>query len=150
MPDYSYPNLTAHTLVVDTNSTYLANTGHTPVVAPLSSPTLGLMMFLSSFQYTSGYIDPMYADAANKAGQAAYITSGAQAIQDKFVQDETRSGTGFAHSIGVTDTEMGIAGLTYKTLRKRELDLNGPKILEVKTTLQGTQTGGSLGLRYEW
>ena len=140
--------LTAQTLVP--NSSYLVNTTYTAPVTPVSSPTMGLMMLLSTFQYQTSYIDPMYSNAASQAGKAAYIQSGGQATQDKLTNVATEEGTDTAHSIGLTDMEMGIVGFTTKTIVKRQIDINGPKVCFVNTHLTATQNNASIGLKWNF
>lgn len=140
----------ACTLVPDTNSTYLYKT-HTPVIIePMSGSTMGLMMLLSTLQYQSSYLPSQYSDAANRAGQAAFIQSGGKAMQDKMTNMATKEGQSTAYSLGLTDFEMGATGLIYKTIRSKQVNIKGPSIGPVKTTLQGTQNSGTIGFKYEW
>lgn len=144
----TYSNLNACALVAEPNSSYLYNTHAQPVVIPLSSPTMGLMMLLSTFQYEAPYMNPTYSGAASEVGKAAFITSGGQAIQDKEIGVFTKDGTNFAHSIGLTDTELGMVGFTAKTIRRHELNINGPKVLGIKINLTADPQSGSIGLKY--
>jgi hypothetical protein len=113
---------------------------------PLSDPTMGLMMLLSTFQYQAPYMNPTYSNAASQAGKAAFVESGGQAVQDKFLKGETKDGMDFAHSIGLTDMEMGIVGFAGKTIRSRQINVRGPSIGPIRSSLTGTENSGSIGL----
>lgn len=140
---------TSCTLVAEPNSSYLSNTHSTSMVMPLSDPTMGLMMLLSTFQYQAPYMNNTYSNAASQAGKAAFVVSGGQAVQDKFVNSETKDGIDFAHSIGLSDTEMGIVGFAGKTIRSRQFNVRGPSIGPVKSSLTGTNNSGSIGFKYD-
>ena|ERR1035437_9151206 len=146
-----YTGLSAYTLAPEPNSSYLSYTKGSPVTAdPISGSTVGLMMMLSSLQYQAPTMNPMYSAAADKAGQAAFIQSGGQAFQDKFTSVVTKKGAIVAHDMGITDGEMGIVGGTYKAFRTRQIDLKGPKIYSVGTSLTMSGTSGILGVRYDF
>jgi hypothetical protein len=147
---FAYTGLTACTLAPDANSSYLANMTYKATPVPLSSPTMGLMMLLSTLQYQSPYMNPTYSNAASQAGKAAFMVSGGQGIQDNGLKMATKNGMDFAHSIGLTDTEMGIAGIGYKTYRTRQIDVNGPNIYILKSHLTINTDGGSIGLGWKF
>jgi hypothetical protein len=142
----SYATTNACTLVVEPNSSYLSNTHSTSMVMPMSDPTMGLMLLLSTFQYQAPYMNPTYSNAASQAGKAAFVVSGGQAVQDRFVNSETEDGIDFAHSLGLTDVEMGIVGFTGKTIRSRQVNVRGPSIGPIRSSLTGTNNSGSIGL----
>jgi hypothetical protein len=139
-----------NTCTVMANGSYLSNTGHIPTNPHLGGATMGLMMLLSSFQYQAPYMNPVYSNAASQAGKAAFMESGGQDTQDKFMKMVTSDGTKTLKDAGITDTEMGAAGLAVRTLRSRQLNLNGPKIYSVKSSLTADQNGASLGLRWDF
>lgn len=144
-------NTTAYTLMPEPNQTYLVQTKNVVVPAdPLSGSTIGFMMILSSFQYQPTVMGPMYSDAVSKASNAAFIVNGGQAFQNKATNYATRNGIDFAHSIGVTDTEMGIVGFSLRTIQRRQLNINGPKLYGVKANLIVGPSSDSLGLKYEF
>ena len=143
---YGNINLSAYTLVPD-NATYLNCYKSCPIAPqPMSGPTVGLMMLLSTLQYQAPYMNPVYANAASQAGKAAYIQSGGQAMQNKLTSQATDQTKDFAHSIGITDTEMGVVLGTAKVVRDKQLDVNGPKIYFIKTHLTVGEDHGSIGL----
>jgi hypothetical protein len=146
-----YMGLNAYTLVPEPNSTYLGHTSGSLVVAdPMSGPTMGLMMLLSTLQYQAPYMNPVYSNAASQIGKVAFVQSGGQAVQDKTLSFATKDGLDFAHSIAITDAEMGIVGLTLKTIRARQLNLNGPKFYSIKTDLTINQQTASMEIKYAW
>ncbi len=142
-------NFNARTLIVEPNSSYLSNIHTSPIMVPNTS-TMGLMMLLSTFQYQPSLMGPMYAGAAATAGKAAFITSGGQAYQDRLAAMVTKNVIDVIHSAGITDTEMAITLGTAKIIRDRRIDVNGPKLGSIKTSLTATLGSGSLGIKYEW
>lgn len=140
--DNIYSNTTASTLVSEPNSSYLGNIHSKPLVMPLSDPTMGLMMLLSTFQYQAPYMNGTYSNAASQAGKAAFVMSGGQDAQNKLA-DKSKD---FVYSLGLTNAEMGLLLGSAKTIRDRQLTINGPRIYSVKTNLTASQTGGSIGL----
>ena len=148
MSDLGYSSLSACTLIPD-NSSYLSNTHYSSPRA-MDSSTLGLMMLLSTLQYQAPYTSPTYSAAFSNVGKAAFMVSGGQAMQDKATaMAESGVKNGF-HSIGVTDTELGIPLGIAKVVRDKKLTVKGPRFYNVKTDLTATQTGGSLGISYGW
>lgn len=147
----SYANLNACTLVQEPNSTYLSHTSGTPTIAtPLSGPTMSLMMLMSTLQYQAPYVNPAYSNAAAQAGKAAFVETGGQAMQDRFIGIATTDGKNTAHSIGLTDTELGIFLISAKTLETHQLSINGPRIYSVKTSLTAKENSGSIGLKWDF
>lgn len=141
-----YTNINSYTLLSDPNTFYWSNTKNMGSITSINDPSIGLLVILSVFQYQTPYINPMYSEAANKASQAAFIQSGAQTAQDKISQ----IGIDFAHSMGVNDMEMGIFVGTVKTVKNRQMEINGPKLYSIKTHLTGTQNSTNIGFKYEW
>lgn len=147
---FSYQGLKAHTIVAENNISYLSSIHNTPILDPPGGATVGLMMLLSSFQYQAPYMGPIYSEAAANAGKAAFNLSGGQAFQDKFLSHMNNIGKDMVHSIGVTDTELGIVLGTLKTIRDRQLSVNGPPFHLIKTNLTAALGSGSIGVKYEW
>lgn len=138
------------TLIPSPNSSYLYNI-HSPVLQdPFSGSTMGLMMILSAFQYQPSGISQNYSNALNNASKAAFIQSGGQSMEDQFVSKTTVMFADTAHSMGLTDSEMGIVFGSAKIFKYKQMDLNGPKFYSIKTHLTINQNSGSLGLKYEW
>lgn len=146
----SASDLTACTLAVDPNSTYLNHIANIPTVQPANDPILGLMMLLSTLQYQAPYMNSTYSNAANQAGKAAYTESGGQQLQNNFVQKVSKEATETGHNLGLTDTEMGVLFETAKTAKTHKLDLNGPKVYFIKTHLTIEENKGSIGLGWNW
>jgi hypothetical protein len=147
---FTYTGLTACTLAQDANSSYLANYGHVATSTPMSGSTMGLLMLLSTFQYQAPYMSPTYSNAASQAGKAAFMETGGQAMQDKALKIVTDDGNSFAHSIGLTGTEMGIVGIGYKTYRSRQIDVRGPQISVFRSDLTLAQDSVILGLKWSF
>ncbi len=143
-----YSNLNAYTLVP--NQTYLSRTDLVHNQTPLNGSTLGLMMLLSTFQYQAPHMAPTYSNAASQAGKAAFIVSGGQSFQDKLIAIATNKTLDLVHSIGITNTELGVVFGTAKVLRDRKIDFNGPKLFLIKTNLTFTPNSANLGFKYEW
>ncbi len=151
MENLAYASNNSCSLVQQDNISYLYQTSHVPVIAdPLSGPVTGILMLLSTLQYQAPYMNPKYSDAAAQAGKSAYIQVGGQSMQDKTVSVVTNKGTGFAHSIGITDFEMGAVGGAAKIIRTKQINLRGPGLWGIKTTISATPNSGTLGFRYEW
>jgi hypothetical protein len=144
-------NTVAYTLMPEPNQTYLAQTKNVVVPSdPLSGSTVGLLMVLSSFQYQPSLMGPQYAGAVSQASQAAFIQSGGQRFQNNFTAVATKSGIDFAHSVGLTDAEMGAVGFTAKTVRSRQINIKGPKFYGIKSNLTLSPGIGNVGLSYGW
>jgi hypothetical protein len=143
---------TAFALDIDTspNSSYLSNLHSPDIKAPMDSTTMGLMMMLSTLQYQAPYLNNTYSNAVSQASKAAFITSGGQAMQDSIANNFTKNGLDFARSAGLTDTEMGIVGFTAKTVRSRQVNIKGPTFGPIKSSIQGTNNSGSIGLKWEF
>lgn len=148
--DSTYLNLKASTLAPTPNSSYLVNTGKVPTIGTTDGPTMGLMMMLSDFQYQAPYMNPTYSNAVSQAGKAAFVQSGGQAMQDKMTKYGTDNALKTAHEIGLTDTEMGIVGGTYKIYRSKQINVNGPKIAPINTNLTITQSSATIGLKWSF
>jgi hypothetical protein len=141
----------AYTLMPEPNQTYLVQTKNVVVPTdPLSGSTVGLMMVLSSFQYQSPTLNTTYSSALNQASHAAFVEVGGQAFQDKTTSYATRNGTDFAHSIGLTDGEMGLAAFTLRTVQRKQINLNGPKVYGIKGSLTLTPNSYNVGFKYEY
>ncbi len=147
---FSYPGLQASTIVSDTNSSYFNDTHLSIAPDPISGSTMGVMMLLSTLQYQAPYMGPMYSGAAGQAGKAALIESGGQAFQDKFLSVMGHKSKDVAHSIGITDGELGATLGTLKVIRDRQINLSGPRMYSVKTDLTINQSSGSMNFKYEW
>jgi hypothetical protein len=144
-------NTIAYTLMPEPNQTYLAQTKNVGIPQdPLSGSTIGFMMVLSTFQYQSPTLNPTYSGALSQASKAAFIQSGGQQVQDKVTSVVTRDGIDFAHSIGLTDVEMGTVGLTYRTIQRRQLSFKGPKFGGVRSNFMVSPGNGTVGLTYGW
>lgn len=149
MPNVVY---TANTcaLVNDANP-LIYQTSKVPVIAdPMSGSTMGLLMLISTLQYQAPYMNPKYSDAGEKAGHAAFIQVGGQAMQDRATNYATKQGQSTAYSLGLTDLEMGIVGGTYKTIRSKEFNVRGPRFWGIKPNLTATPTSANIGFKYEW
>ena len=147
MGNLGYSNLTAHT--VQPNTSYLSNTHTAPIADPMSGSTMGLMMLMSAFQFQTPYMNPIYANAATTASKQAYTLSGGQKLQDDLTNVAGKDAVNWAHVIGLTDGELGVAGGAAKILRDKKAVLNGPKINTVKTSLTIEQSSGIIGFKYE-
>jgi hypothetical protein len=143
-------NLTASTLAPTPNSSYLVNTGKVPVQGTIDGSTMGLMMLLSTLQYQAPYMNPAYSNAASQAGKAAFVQVGGQGMQDKLTKYGTDNALHTAHDIGLTDTEMGIVGETYKIYRQKQIDVRGPNIYPVNTHLTINQNSATLGFKWSF
>ncbi len=93
---------------------------------------------------------PMYSGAAGQAGKAAFIESGGQALQDRFLSVMVHKSKDVANSIGITDGELGATLGTLKVIRDRQINLSGPRMYSVKTDLTINQSSGSMNFKYEW
>ncbi len=132
---------------VPSNSTYLSCLKNCPVVkAPMDGGTLGLMMLMSTLQYQAPYMNPIYAGAATQAGKAAFIVSGGQDMQNRLSSKAENQAKDVFHSIGITDTEMGVVLGSAKIIKDRQLNVNGPKIYSIRTHLTVGQDNSSVGL----
>lgn len=140
----------ACTLMPSPNETYLANLSYKSPDAPMGDSSIGLMMLLSTFQLTSPTMNPAYSNAANQAGRAAYIQSGGQAKQDKLLDRAETQARDTAHSVGITDTEMTVVLTTAKVVKDRKVELKGPSLYDVKTSLTADPSSATLGFKYEW
>jgi hypothetical protein len=149
MNNFSYSNLNAYTLVPEPNGTYLSRTANIPIANPLSGSTMGLMMLLSTFQYQASSMGT-YSNAATQASKAAAIVSGEQDMQDRFIKLITNDSKDAMHSVGITDTEAGIVLETAKTIKNKQLQINGPKIYLIKSKLTIGQDNASIGLGYNF
>lgn len=145
-----YSNTVAYTEVPDVNCTYLSRTSGTPVFTdPMSGSTIGIMMILSTFQLQAPCTGPC-ADATSQAAKAAYIQGGLQSTQDKMGSKAENQVKNSLHSVGITDTEMGIVLGSAKVVRDRQINVNGPKIGFIKTHFTITENSGTIGLRWNW
>jgi hypothetical protein len=142
--------LKAYCGMPEDNSTYLANTKLMPATQPIGEGTVGLLMLMSTLQYQAPYMNPIYSNAASQAGKAAFVQSGGQGTQDKVMQKAEAQAKDAAHSVGVTDTEIGIVLGSAKIVRDKQVDLNGPKIFFIKTHLTVGQDRGSVGLKMDF
>jgi hypothetical protein len=143
-------SLSYSTLSPEPNSSYLSNYHHSSIADPISGSTMGLMMFLSTLQYQSPYMNPTYSNAANQIGKMSFVESGGQNLQDRFVSMVTKDGIDIVHSLGITDKEMGVfLGIT-KVVRERRISLTGPKIYSIGTSLTADPNSGNIGFKYDW
>jgi len=151
--------LTAYTAMpVYENSTYLNKYKGIPTIAePMSGTTMGFLMLMSTLQYQAPYMAPQYSNAASQAGKAAFIQSGGQAMQDKITGKVTSQAESMAkdtyHSVGITDTEVGVVLGAAKVFRDKQLDVNGPKftiINTIKTHVTVGQDHATLGLKMDF
>jgi hypothetical protein len=141
----------AYTLMPEPNQTYLVQTKNVVVPAdPLSGSTMGFMMILSTFQYNPTPVNPTYAGAVSQASRAAFIEEGGQDFQNKLTSYATKNGIDIAHSVGLTDTEMGVVGFGLRTYQRKQLNVNGPKFYGIKSNLTLAPTNGNIGFKYEW
>jgi hypothetical protein len=106
---------------------------------------MGLMMLLSTLQYQAPHIGPFYQEAAKKVGRAAFVESGGQSAQDGVLRMATDKGK----EAGL-ESQMALLVGAAKTVRDRELTLNGPKIDFVKTKLTVSPNSGTLGFGWNW
>lgn len=142
--------LTAYTAVAP-NDSYLSHTSGIPTISdPMSSPTMGLMMLLSTFQYQSPYMNPTYSNAASQIGKAAFIKSGGQDFQDKAISYANKTARQTVYSLGIDGNQVGIILGAAKVIRDRQVDLKGPNIGPVKSNLTINPNTGIMGLKYEW
>jgi hypothetical protein len=150
--------LRAYTLMPTDNQSYLVQTKNVPTIGePMSGTTMGMLMLLSTLQYQAPYMNPQYSNAASQAGKAAFIQSGGQAMQDKFTSKVSSQAEGIAkdayHSVGVTDTEVGVVLGAAKVVRDKQVDVNGPKftlINTIRTHVTVGQDHGSVGFKMEF
>lgn len=149
MSSFGYQNLTACTQVPE-NSTYLSNTHISVPQEAVSTPTLGLLMLLSTLQYQPTYVDAKYQAAANSAGKAAFTQVGGQAFQDKATNLAGKKAIDLAHGAGITDMEGAVVLGGYKIYKDRQVNVNGPRIGIFRSHLTVSEKSGSIGLRYEW
>ena len=91
-----------------------------------------------------------YSNAATQASKAAAIVSGEQDMQDRFIKLITNDSKDAMHSVGITDTEAGIVLETAKTIKNKQLQINGPKIYLIKSKLTIGQDNASIGLGYNF
>lgn len=143
--------LTAYVGMPSSNQTYLNCMKNCPIAQPpMSGGAMGMLMILSTLQYQAPYMNPVYSNAASQAGKAAFIESGGQAFQDKISSTASNKAMNMAkdtyHSVGITDTEVGVVLGAAKVVRDKRLDVNGPKIYFIKTHVTVGQDNGSLGL----
>lgn len=142
-------NLYTCSLVQEPNSSYLVNLQL--ISKPqLDSPTIGLMMVLSTLQYQAPYLSPNYSNAAYQASKAAQIESGLSDVQARVMKLVTNNAKDTIKSIGITDTEMVILLGTTSTIRNKNLDLKGPELGSIKTHLNINTNSGSVGFKYDW
>jgi hypothetical protein len=128
----------------------LSHTSTTLYSEPLSGPTMGLMMLLSTLQYQAPYMNPVYSDAAYKAGKAAYIESGGQKLEDNLKKYGTDQANDGMLEIGLTEAEIGILAGSVKTYRTKQINVRGPKIGFIETKLTAGENNGSIGLRWNF
>lgn len=145
-----YTGLQAYTLVPEPNSSYLINNRYKAGPPPLSNSTIGLLAIISTFQYQTPYMSPVYSNAAAQASKAAYIESGGQAMQDKFSGVSTQDATETVHSLGITDGELGAIFGTAKVVRDRKIDIAGPKFWDFDTHLTASPNSGSIGIKWSF
>ncbi len=143
-------NLTASTLIPEPNSSYLCHTHINPISTPMDSSTVGLLMILSTLQYQTPYVNPTYSGAMAQAGKAAFMESGGQSTQDKILDLTTQKATNVVHSLGITDTEMGIVLGSAKIIKEKQFSVNGPKLGFINTHLTATQNSGNIDLGWNW
>ena len=141
----------AYTLMPEPNQTYLVQTKNVVVPAdPLSGSTIGFMMILSTFQYQSPTLNPTYSNALGQASRAAFIEEGGQDFQNSLTDYATKNGIDVAHSVGITNTEMGVVGFTLKTYQRKQLNVNGPKFYGIRSSLTLSPGSGNIGFKYGW
>lgn len=143
-------NLTASTLVVEPNSSYFCHIHIGSTSAPMGGSTMGLLMILSTLQYQAPYVNSLYSGAMAQAGKAAFMESGGQSTQDKILDISTKKATNIVHSLGITDTEIGIVLGSAKIIKEKQFSVNGPKLGFINTHLTATQNSGNLGLGWNW
>ena len=146
----SNPNINAYTMAQNPNSSYLLYKTNMVINQPMDGSTLGLMMLVTTLQWQPTLTGPTYSNAASQAGKAAFIMSGGQGAQDKVTNIVTKNATNAIHSIGITDTEVGVILGAAKIARDRRIDINGPRIFGGKSHLTLNQNSGSLGIGWEF
>lgn len=129
---------------------YLPHMNTVPIQEPLSAPTMGLLMVLSTLQYQAPYMSPIYSSAASQIGQKAFTDMGGKSFKDRLMSGMESKGKSIAHSIGITDGELGVTLGTLRVIRARQINLNGPKIYSIRTSLTATPTDGTMVFKYEW
>lgn len=147
-------NLTATILASESNTTHLSQINNLHIADPMSSSTMGLMMLLSTLQYQAPYMDPRYSYAASQAGKAAFIESGGQALQDRFIAMTNKKATDMGKNairyIGVSEVQLGIVLGTYKVYKARQIDIKGPTLHSINTNLTLGTDHGSIGLGWNF
>jgi hypothetical protein len=143
--------LTAYVGMPSSNQSYLVCTKNCPITPqPIGGATMGMLMLLSTLQYQAPYMNSQYSTAAAQAGKAAFIQSGGQAFQDRLQTVAAKKAETVAkdayHSVGITDTEVGVVLGTAKVIRDKQLDVNGPRIYFIKTHVTVAPDHGSVGL----
>jgi hypothetical protein len=134
------PELTAQTLQVEPNSTYLNKTQGLPTIQdPMSGSTVGFLMIISAFQYASPIDTPVYTQAFSQAGKAAYIQSGGQDFQNKLQSKAEAKAKQAVSNIGLQEV-----------VRDRQVQFNGPSILSVKTHATLAPDQATVGLKLEF
>ena len=145
MKQPAYANLTSSTLVPEANVSYLAHTSGTPIVAPISSPTLALMMFLSTLQYQAPYMGE-YSYAAEEVGKTAFIELGGPQFQNNL----KTYGLDQGHEIGLTNAEGVVIFGTARVIQKRQIDWAGPSFYSVKPRLTLSPNSANVGLKWSF
>lgn len=143
-------NLRSYTLVPEPNESYFVQTKSLYNTVPLGNGSVGFLLMLSTLQYQAPYLPSQYSGAASQAGKAAYIQSGAQASQDKLVSRMGKSVIDEMHQAGVTDTEAAIVLGTIKTVRNKQVDLNGPRLSFFQTHLTLAPDHTLLGFKMDF
>ena len=142
----AYVDLTACTLVPEANVSYLAHTSGTPVVAPMSGSTMGLMLFLSTLQYQPSYLGPAYSGPAAQAGKAAFVEAGGPQSQNNLRTYSLDQG----HEMGITNAEGAVVFGAARIIQKRQIDWTGPSFYSVKPHLTLSPNSGTLGLKWSF
>ncbi len=145
MDQYANVNLKAYTTVPE-YSWYLSNKKPTSAGTQISEPTTGLMMMLSLLQYQSAAVGPVYSGALNQASQAAFVQSGGKTMEDGLKQ----RGLVIVHDAGITNTESAIVLGGIKTFQSKQLSWDNLHIDAFKLHMSLNQTGGSVGVKYEF
>jgi hypothetical protein len=104
------------------------------------------MMFLSTLQYQSAYLGPVYSGAAEQAGKAAFVEVGGPQSQNNLKTYSLDQG----HELGLTNAEGLVVFGTARIIQKRQIDWTGPSFYSVKPHLLLSPNSGSIGLKYEW
>ena len=141
-------------LDIPINSTYLSNYKYT-AQTQLDNDTVGFMAFLSVLKFESPYMG-QYSDAASKAGDVAFSLSGGQKLQDQFNNKVINPNSklfetkilGFLHSLGITDTELGIIVGSAKIYRDKGIDVKGPRLGVFESHLTLNTDHGLIGLTW--